>query len=195
MLVSLRSSVEHALKRPLEGSTQKLIRVLQRDREREIVTVRMADTSFAGWPGSSSGFNAARWLKPLILCLAVGLTAFATGLWLAYKPFALTLVPGSPVAVTKDGAIETRDRAFIGRLLHDLNGQPPDASTGAGSCFADGGTTAHLQFNYANGDRLSVDVFYPCGASAIAAYTPSLKATIDSSLINDLNNWPSPTGS
>jgi hypothetical protein len=121
------------------------------------------------------------------LLIAIGLS---TGLWLTHSEPTVTLVAGTPVAVSVDGGEAVRDPRFIAKVLHDVNGNPPYPPNSVTSCPALGFREDALRFDYSNGDHLTIQIRSGCGVIAVAGYAPDMMARGGQGLIDDLDNWP-----
>jgi hypothetical protein len=132
--------------------------------------------------------------RPITLALAAILLAilsFGGGALLAYRRPTLTMVPGTPIAAELNSLELTGNRAFIIRLIRDLNaGQP--ASNSVTSCFSGAVIRKDkIAFIYPNGDELRIDVTSGCpGAWAIAEYSPGRVARVGNAVVQDLAGWP-----
>jgi hypothetical protein len=132
-----------------------------------------------------------RWVKPTVRTVLLVLVAVATTLSLTHSDATVTMVPGAPSAVSLDGGYAVHDPAFIGRLLHDLNGNPPYPPNTVSSCFADGFRAYKLRFQYPDGDQLTIVVNSACGnVSLTAGYGPGIMARARQALMDDLTSWP-----
>ena len=149
------------------------------------------DLSFGEWLNRPRA-PLPRPLKIAVISACLMLTGLGTGLWLTHSDPTVTLVVGTPVAVSMDAGPAVRDTAFIARLLHDLNGNPPYPPNTVSSCPSGGLREYDLRFQYADGDQITIQVRTGCGVIAIAGYAPEIKSRANQVLIDDLNNWPIP---
>jgi hypothetical protein len=124
-----------------------------------------------------------------IAAVLLALMGLGTGLWLTHSEPTVTLVVGTPVAVSIDGGEMVRDRRFIAKLLHDVNGNPPYPPS-VSSCPSGGLREYALLFEYADGDRLTIQVRTGCGVIAIAGYAPATMARASQALVDDIDNAP-----
>ena len=129
-------------------------------------------------------------LKLVLWSIALAGLAFATGLRIGYREPAITIVPGTPTAVSLDGGPATSDTKFITKLLSDLNGNPPYPLNSVGSCPSGGLREDELRFTYPNGDRVTVIVRSGCLIVAFAEYSSGVVAQGNSRLVNDIAFWP-----
>lgn len=130
------------------------------------------------------------WLKALFLSVSLAGLSFASGLWINHREPAVTLVPGTPTAVSLDGGPSIHDPQFIAKLLGELNGNAPYPPNRVSSCFASGPREDKLRFTYPNGDQLTILVRTGCGNIAVAGYSPDLMAYGSERLVNDVAFWP-----
>jgi hypothetical protein len=121
---------------------------------------------------------------------------FGAGLWLTHSGPTVTLVVGTPIAVSIDGGRTARDPAFVSKLVHELNALPPEPLDAVTTCsFPAGKLQYDLRFEYDDGDRLTVTVHNACGRTTVGgAYARGLLARGSQTLFDDLNNWPVPPG-
>ena len=130
------------------------------------------------------------WLKVLFWSVSLAGLSFATGLWITHHEPTVTLVPGTPTAVSLDGASFIHDPTFIAQLLGDLNGNAPYPPNRVRSCPQSLPREDTLRFTYPNGDQLTILVRTGCGNSAVAGYSPDLMAYGSERLVNDIAFWP-----
>jgi hypothetical protein len=132
-----------------------------------------------------------RWVKQTVGTVLLVLVAVATTLSLTHTDPTVTMVPGTPSAVSLDGGDVVRDSTFIRRLLHDLNGNPPYPPNTVSSCFAVGFRAYKLRFQYPDGDQLTIQVNWACGnVSITAGYGPGIMSRAPQALMDDITNWP-----
>jgi hypothetical protein len=117
---------------------------------------------------------------------------FGAGLWLTHSGPTVTLVVGTPIAVSINGVHTVRDPAFIAKLVHELNSLPPYPADAVTSCALPSGARQYdLNFDYQDGDRLTVVVHTACGGTtAAAAYGQGIVARGNPTLVGELSNWP-----
>jgi hypothetical protein len=150
------------------------------------------ELSWNEWVGQAR-WTAPRPLKLAALVFFLVVAGLASGLWLTHREPTVLIVPGSPVTVSINGGQTVRDRAFIARLVADLNAMTPYPSNSVSSC--PGGAIFEqdtLRFEYVDGDALTVQVNSGCGYPVVvAAYSPTIvgKATT-TELLNDIVFWP-----
>jgi hypothetical protein len=124
------------------------------------------------------------------------LVGLGGGLWLNHREPKATLVSGTPVAVSLNSAASTHDAAFIARLIRDINGGELCPEYGCvGSCIANPILRQdRLRFEYANGDKLAVQVNSGCGSAVVGIPGPDgdrlTHPAWNSAVLDDLNNWP-----
>ncbi len=131
--------------------------------------------------------------QPVKLVLTAGFLVFVglgTGLWLKHTDPPVTMVVGTPTGVSINGGHTVRDRAFIAKLVHELNELPPYPVGVTCATFV-AVPQDDLRFDYDDGDRLTVIVKTACGVTtAAAAYDPHILARGDAALVDELRNWP-----